>query len=364
LELFIPGIHEHKEDTYDLVIFHQLPDYSGTAKNLLEKYQASGVPLLYIIGNQTNVNQFNNINKVLAIQTYQNQKDLVLPSFNETFERFTTTSEEKSIMVSFPPLIVPYGEYRLKQDVDILLYQRVGNTLSNKPLIMASADRKQAVISGEGIWRWRLSEFSETNSHQVFDSYFGNLIQYLSAKEDKRKFRVYPTSSEFMTSDPIYMEVEVYNDLLERLYGQQIDLKIKNEEGVETAYAFANGENNTRFEVRGLSQGVYRYEATTEIGGKNERSKGQFTIKALQLEALSTTADYDFLRRISSKHNGRFELASNWQLLADSIIAKKPQNILHTSEEMVDFISIPWLFLLFIALASTEWLLRKRKGSY
>jgi hypothetical protein len=362
--LYIPGITEFKEDKYDLYILHQLPDYTGTAKNILDRISKEGASALFIVGNQTNLNQFNNTNKIVNIVSLQGQKDLVTPSFNTGFDRFITESENQSVINNYPPLTVPYGEYNLKESADVLMYQKIGNTTSSRPLVLASADRKQAMIAGEGLWQWRQHEYLETQDNKVFDKFIGNLVQYLSAKEDKRKFRVYPISNEFLITDQVFFETEIYNDLFEKVYEQKIDLKISDEEGKVTSYSFANGENNSRFEIKGLKQGIYKYSATTELGGKLEKSEGRFTIKELMLEALNTTADYEMLRQLSSKNNGRFVPVSQLNQLAEIIIASQPKNILHTNEELVELVSLPWLFFLLLTLASTEWFMRKYRGGY
>ncbi len=362
--LYIPGITEYKEDKYDLVILHQLPDYTGTAKNILDKYLKEDQSLLFIAGTQTNLTMFNTYNKVLNIGSRQGQKDLVTPAFNSSFDRFITEPEDQAVINNYPPLTVAYGEYSLKESADVLMYQKIGNTISSRPLLVAGSDRKQAVIAGEGLWQWRQHEYMETQDNQVFDKFIGNLVQYLSAKEDKRKFRVYPVSNDFLVSDPVLFETELYNDLFEKIYGQKIELKITDETGKSTSYSFANGEHNPRFEVKGLPQGIYKYTATTEWGGKTERSEGRFTIKELLLEALTTTADHELLRQLSAKSNGTFVKPGNMESLAEIVLESNPKNILHTNEELVELISIPWLFFLFIALASTEWFIRKYKGGY
>lgn len=362
--LYIPGITEYKEDKYDLVIFHQLPDYTGTAKNILDKSFKENNSILYIIGNQTNLNQFNNTNRILNIVSRQGQKDLVTPAYNSSFDRFSTETEDQTIINNFPPLTVAYGDYSLKEEGDILMHQKIGNTISSRPLILASTDRKQAVIAGEGLWQWRQHEYLETQDNKVFDKFIANLIQYLSAKEDKRKFRVYPIMNEFLITDQVFFETEIYNDLFEKVYGQKIDLKITDERGKSTSYSYANGENNSRFEVKGLAQGIYKYTAITELGGKTEKAEGRFTIRELMLEALNTTADHELLRQLSAKNNGQFVKAENLDQLGSAIIGRQPKNILHSNEELVELVSIPWLFFLFLTLASVEWFMRKYKGSY
>jgi hypothetical protein len=363
--LHIPGFNEFKNDRYDLVILHQLPDVSGTARAVLEKLQKDeSTSILYILGPQTNLNTFNSQNKVLSIASRQGQRDFVTTSFNTSFDRFSIDKEEQAAFGLYPPVPVPYGDYSLKGSADVLMYQKIGNVVSSRPLLVSSTDRKQAVLAGEGIWQWRQHEFLETNDSKSFDRFFGNLVQYLSSKEDKRKFRVYPVSNEMLISESVLFETELYNDLYENVYGQKIDLKITNEEGVSTTYAYANSEHNSRFEVKGLPQGVYRYTATTQAGSKTEKSEGRFTIKEIMLEALQTTADHELLRQLAHKNKGAFVAATSLPLLADSIIASKPKNILHTNEELIELISMPWLFFLLLALASVEWFVRKYNGGY
>jgi hypothetical protein len=59
-------------------------------------------------------------------------------------------------------------------------------------VLNTNGDQKTAVLAGEGIWQWRQEEFAQTSKQEVVDNLFQKLIQVLSVKEDRRKFRVYP----------------------------------------------------------------------------------------------------------------------------------------------------------------------------
>ena len=76
--------------------------------------------------------------------------------------------------------------------------------------------QKIAVMMGEGIWKWRLSEFQETEKTNTFDEVFSKLLQYLSTQDDRRKFRCFPLQHEFTSDGPVVMESQ-----WDKNYGQR-----------------------------------------------------------------------------------------------------------------------------------------------
>jgi hypothetical protein len=367
LDINIPGISQLKENQkYDLVIFHQLPDNAFTARNVIDKYMKDNSSVFFIVGPQTNVNYLNSIQNILTINTRPGQKDNVTPSLNKDFEKFKIENEEAAVINAYPPLSVGFGEYKVKENSDIILYQKIGNTVSTKPLLVINnnKEKKIGILCGEGIWEWRLREFQDTKDTKVFDDFISNVLQYMASKEDKRKFRVYPISNQFLISDRIVFEAETYNDLYEKIYGQKIDLKITDEKGASVSYSFVNNENTSRFEVKGLKPGVYKYYATCKLGGKIESSGGEFTVREILLEALNTTADHNLLRILSIQTKGKFYPASDIDRLIDDMKKSVGRNIIHTNEEFVEAINLIWLFFLLLSLASGEWFLRRYKGGY
>ena len=353
------------EGAYDLIIFHQIPNKYNKGNELIQKFH--NIPHWFILGSQSNFQTFNQVNNSIMIYPRGNQTDLVTSSFNPDFDKFRFLESSQAILDKLPPLKVPFGEYKISPNTDVIFFQKVGSITTGKPLFIVNADPdyRSAVLLGEGIWKWRLQEYLQTDKYNTFDNLIIKLIQYLSAKEDKRKFRVYPISNEFNSTDKIIFEAQIYNDVYEKVYGKEIALKITGEENNYWSYSFVNSEDYSRFEAGSLPQGIYRYHASCKISGKTESSAGEFTIKELQLEATNTTADHNMLRQLAEQTGGKFFLSEEIKQIAgyliDSNIAK---NIIHSKESLSELINLRWLLFLFLFLISLEWFVRKYKGGY
>jgi hypothetical protein len=365
-ESVIVGTGAPKEAKYDLIILHQIPDLYNSASAAVGKYLEGNTPVWYIVGSQSNISQFNTLNPMVQVTARSGQVDQVFPSFNPNFNIFKFEGQASGVLEKMPPVSVPFGEFRLTPTSEVILYQRVGNLVTNKPLLVVQNDknRKSAVMLGEGLWEWRLEEYNLTESHQVVDEIITKLVQYLSAKEDKRKLRVYPISDEFMETDQVVFEAETYNNIYERIYNQKINLEVANAENKVSRYTFTNTEADSRFEISGLPKGVYHYKATAQVQGKNEQVTGEFTIKDQQLEALSTTADHNLLRKLATQTNGRFYLPNQLDSLAAQLINNPPPDRVQSSEETMELIHLKWLFFVLLLLATAEWGIRKYQGSY
>jgi hypothetical protein len=366
LEIVIAGEGTPKESKYDLLILHQIPDNYNNGLALARKFTDSNTPVWYIVGAQTNIGQLNASNNAVKISSRMGQVDQVTPVFNNNFNIFKYSSEQANTLQKLPPVAVPFGEYKVPASAEVLLFQRVGSLVTNKPLLVIHTDkaRKSATMLGDGLWEWRLEEYNLTEQHDAVDDLVSKLVQYLSAKEDKRKLRVYPIADEFLDSEKVIFEAETYNDIYERIYGVPITLQITDDENQINNYTFTNSEDNPRFEISGLTKGIYRYKASAQVQGKAEQVTGEFTVKDLQLEALNTTADHTLLRKLADQTNGRFYLPTQLNELAASLSTNPPPDIIQSSEELLELIHLKWLFFLFMALLTIEWGIRKYQGAY
>jgi hypothetical protein len=368
--LHIPGVMEAepavlKPGVAELVIFHQIADRNNKTQALYQQYKTTSSSLLMVIGTQTNLRQLTP-NQIPLIFENTSQWDEVTPVMNAGFHDFHFPENTNSIFSHYPPVEVPFGKFSYPKNATVLLYQRIGSVITDRPMLLSWEEerRKVAALIGEGAWKWRMNEFAETGKTEVFDDVFSKLIQYLSTLEDKQKFKSFPLQSEFADAVPVVIESQVYNDLFEPIYGNKILLEVKDEQQKTMHYQYVLSPGGTRYQIGGLKEGVYQFKSSTEINGKQEEVRGQFLVTAQNIESQNLTADFGLLRKLSVSTGGKFYSADKLSMLLTDFQKTKPQALIHTEESFISVINLKWIFFLLLIFISLEWFLRKYLGSY
>ncbi len=359
---YIPGFNSDiPEGPFDLIILHELPDLTGLPSWLsawlknTNSFYITGSGILSAINEQNPVINYNNFG----------QSDNAGPNFNTNFNLFEMDASLLRRMAEYPPISVPYGQFNFKTQADILLYQRVGSVQTNRPLlsIYNGDDIKSAVFSGAGFWKWPLQEYAFSNDQKLFETLVGKLIQYLATKEDKRKFRVATQENQYFDSEAVTFQTDIYNELFEKIYDVNVDLKVLDGEGNQQEYNYVNSAAND-FKVTGLTPGIYSYTASAEVNGKRESSKGTFSVEKLDLEDINLTANHQLLKNIANNSGGKFLLPTEMKEAVDYFKTLNAKSITRSDEKLQSIINNPWLLLLLLILVSSEWFIRKYNGSY
>jgi hypothetical protein len=368
--LHIPGVSKTdpallQPGASELVIFHQAFDQEMKTTALFSQLSKGKSSLLLMIGNKTNLRLLQ-ANGVPLNFINPGQKEDATPVVNSAFHDFDFSENSNGFFSRYPPLQVPFGKFSYPPNAQVLLNQRIGSVATDRPMLLSWEDngRKMAAFIGDGLWRWRLDEFANTEKTVVFDEVFSKLIQYLSTIEDKRKFRFFPIQNEFTDSAPVIFEGQVYNDLFEKIYGNKIDLKLNDEKGRVSTYNYTISPGGERYRVGGLKEGAYRFTASTEINTKRETVAGQFLIKEQNLEPLNIVADFGLLKKLSRATGGKFYRSDEWNQFLSDFKKTEPKELIHSEESFNPFIHVKWFFFLLLLLASTEWFSRKYLGSY
>jgi hypothetical protein len=351
--------------TYDLLILHQLPDYFNTFASIYKPLIDKGIPTMFVLGNQSGTSYLNQLNQVMQINAQAGQSDKVTGAYNQNFKTLNFEPTTMEMVAKFPQISVPFGEFKLLPNTEVLLYQKVGAVQTQKPLLAVNTGaKKSAIFTGEGLWSWRLEEYQLTEKQEVVDEVILKVLQYISAKDDKRKLRVYPINTEILLGDKVVFETEIYNAIYEKLYNIPIKLVLKDEKGTARTYTYATSPENAKFEISALPAGVYRYSASAAVLGKTEVSTGEFVIRDLQLENINLTADFDVLRQLSTKTGGKFFTSNQFDLLKQTILNHQVPDKIDATEDLKEMINLRWIFFLILALLTVEWIMRKYLGGY
>lgn len=369
VDIYIESISKRKitPEAYNLIVLHQFPAKSSQGI-YLEKVIASKVPLLFIIGANTDIKRFNNVNKTLKINVRGGvQTDEVMGAYNSTFDAFQLDGNYISNLLNkMAPLEVPFGEYKFATNAQVLLHQRVGSVVTDRPLVLVqqNGEIKEAVIVGEGYWRWSMIEYAENSEQRMMTDIFTKTVQYVLSKDDKRNFKFRTVKSEFYASEEVIFQIEALNSLREQIDNVSIHLDIYKEDTLKRSIDFKTGVDKKSYEMGRFAEGIYKYKSTAIVLGKKINVSGSFTVKKKQLEALNLTADHRVLNQLSSNNNGVFYRIENSASLSDELIAADFKQIIHSEEKTMPLKELWWYFVVLVLLATLEWSIRKAKGGY
>lgn len=353
--------------SYGLVILHQLPSARNSATRTLDELRSAGVPFWSIAGLQSNIMVIGNLGFGVTVNGLRgNLSSDVQARLNPSFGLFTLSDELRRSLTNFPPLSIPYAQYRLSGNATVMLNQKIGMVETDSPMLIFndSEQQRSALLLGEGLWRWRMQNFAEKQSHEQFNEFISKVVQYLTAKSDRSNLKVNVANS-FFENDPVIFDAEVYNESYEPINEPDVLLELTDNSGKTYNYTFSKSGKGYRLNAGIFPTGDYRYTASVNIGSKKVEARGGFTIKPVFAEQINTTADHALLYNIATATEAELFMPRELMKLAEVIKNNETlKPISYTESRLREMINLRWIFFLILGLLSIEWFLRKRNGGY
>ncbi len=351
---------------YRTIFAYQLPDEKNSSANLFNSAKQWSIPIVYVIGNQSLLPEFNQLNTGIQILQQNNMTNDAFPLLNQNFVLFSIPSDVKQYISELPPITVPFGKYNLSASAIPFLMQRIGNYNSSMPLVVFNdqMNSKNCVILGEGIWKWRLASYQMYNHHRFFDELITKIPQYLVSQSDNSNFRV-KIRQIFNQNEPITALAELYNPSLELDNTPEVSFLITDQNGKEFPYSFSRVNKSYNIEIGAMPVGEYRWLAKTKLGEKAYEKRGAFVVQNVNFEALNITADFGLLRSLANIHGGKTIMAKNIESITDEI--EKNENIKPVSYLSKSYteLSQSWIYIILLLLIGiSEWFIRKYNGLF
>lgn len=356
----------NKLQEYDLVVLHNLPSARHDLSNLKSRLDQLKMPRLFVLGSTTNAGRFNQVQNSVQISGASSGMNNVQPLIDQQFPLFKVDEDLGSKLSDFPPLITPFGEYKSINGSKVLARQKIGSVSTDYPLIVCNEFRgiKEGVILGEGMWRWRLVDFVRFGNHESVDGIFKSIVQYLSVKENKEKFRVRANKNLFEQGENIHFTAELYNSSYEAITDPEVYLTVYSAEGDEFRYTFSRADKKYDLDLGQLKEGSYRYTARTTLEGKELTKTGTFAVRAIELEYYNTVADHDLLKNLSEKWGGKSYAFEQLDLLISDLENQELQPVVAFANRTTSAMHFKWIFALIALLLTAEWFLRRYYGRY
>lgn len=359
-----PGLDVSK---FDFVVLHNLPSRSHDISGLLNTLNDKRIPRLFVAGMQTNYSALSKAQGLAAVQSDGHQSDDVQGNVSPKFAAFSLDPKVAEELPAYNPLTSAFGNFSATPQAQVLLYKRIGKVDTDQPLLAVGEINgiKTGLFLGEGLWKWRLFDYLQHQNHEIFDELMGKTVQYLSVKEDKRKFRVNQDKNIYNENEPLTFGAELYNDNYNLTNNPDVLMSIRNGDGKEFTYTFNKLGKAYSLNAGILPIGAYTYKATTNFNGQALGYEGRFRVQPIQLELFETTANHEVLRALSRKFGGEMVYPDGLSSIAEKIKNNQTvRPVIYQSTTTNPLINLKWIFALLALLLSLEWFLRRYFGAY
>jgi capsular polysaccharide biosynthesis protein len=352
---------------YNLIILHQLPSKTNAATQIIQNAINSKVPILFSVGSQTLLSAFNRISTGLQINQTSQKYDEAYPFVNNSFVQFQFPQNLQDAIKDYPPLNVPFGDYKVNAGGYVLFQQRIKSISTSKPLVLFFDnfnDSRVGIICGEGYWRWRLKDYFNNSNHDAFNEIINKTIQYLTLKVKKEKFNV-TYKNIYFENEPLLFGAELYNDNFEPVNESDVIFDITNSDKKKFSYTFSKTGQFYSLNAGTFPPGDFAFVASTQLGDKKYSKSGKFVVASVNIESAKLVANKKLMEQLAVKNNGKCYDINSMNSLIDEITKNKNiVSISYTEKKLAELINFKILFFSLVLLLSFEWFIRKYFGSY
>ncbi|MCD8740888.1 hypothetical protein LT679_09775 [Mucilaginibacter roseus] len=351
-----------KPADYNLLILFQLP---ASAQGIQRFVSNANLPIWYTVGAQTDVTALNASQQVVNISTDRSEMQEVFAQPADNFSAFTLSDSTRQKITRMPPLLAPFGNYGNKAAAGILFKQRIGNVTTSYPLLAfaAQGNRRTAVLTGEGLWRWKLAEYATFENNNALNELMSQSVQYLTANADRQQFRAYPAKAVFDEGEDVLINAELYNDALELINTPDARISIKDVRGRNLSFLFSRIGQSYGLNAGALPPTEYSYTATAKVGNRIFTASGKFTVKRVDIEARQTVANHQLLSDLARQSGAEMLQPADLGKLPDLIKKNESvKTVVYEDKHYNELVDVKWVFGVILFLISAEWFIRKREG--
>lgn len=364
----IDGISEKNVkniEEYDLAILFHLPNISNSFDSEITKLKNAETPLWFVTGSRLNIRRHNELNESVNLVP-SSESDEAFAYVNNNFALFELSNEQEEILDELPPASMPFAKHNFHPMSKALFMKKVGNVKTEEAIFVFYNNNniRQATLLVQNFRIWRMVEYLNTQSHDFFDDWVMKSIRYLTAKNQKDRFKTFPKKEAFADNEEVKFQVEIYNEVYDRIYGIPVQLELKSSSDSIYNFEFTPDRLKPDFVVGNLPGGIYEYSATTAIQGRSFESVGQFVVEEFDIESQNLQANFNLLTRVAAKNQGEFFYSSQTDDLRDYLSAKDYPRVLSGESETIPLTQNLILYLLIFFLVFGEWFIRRYFGSY
>jgi hypothetical protein len=356
VDILKPQDYSTKINDYQLVILYQP---TNNFNNVLKEISSQNLNSFIITGNTTNFSLLNNLQSAFK-QTVTNQSEDFQPQLNRNYNTFII---DNLSFEDYPPLQSEFGTIEFSVPNDVILSKTVNGIDTNQPMLSTFEvnNTKHALLSGEGIWRWRAQSFLESESFNDFDNFIGKLVQYLSSSKKRSRLNI-DYKSFYNGNDDVIISAQYFNKNYEFDNSAALTIILKNKDNGnirEVPLLLNNG--NYSVDLSGIEAGVYNF--TIKHNKESIAASGNFEVLEYNVEQQFLNADVEKLKALAENSEGNaifFDETDN--LISELLSDNRYATIQKSTKNVVPLIDWKYLLVLIALSLFVEWFIRKYNG--
>ena len=351
-----PNYYFSKKNDFQLVILYQP---NNNFNKVLSNISDENLNSFIITGNTTNFSLLNNSQSAFK-QTVTNQSEDFQPKLNRNYSTFIV---DNLSFEDYPPLQSQFGTIEFSVPNDVVLSKSVKGIDTNQPMLSTFeiGSTKHALLSGEGLWRWRAQSFLESESFNDFDNFIGKLVQYLSSNKKRTRLNI-DYKSFYNGNDDVIITAQYFNKNYEFDNSAALTIVLKNKENNsvrEVPLLLSNGSYSV--DLSGISSGSYDF--TIKHNTESVAASGSFEILEYNVEQQFLNADVEKLQSLAKNSDGNAVFNTEIEnLISELLTDSRYATVQKSTKKIVPLIDWKYLLGLIVLSLFAEWFIRKYNG--
>ncbi len=341
---------------YQLAILYQP---ANNFRTLFKTIDDQKLNKIIIAGTKTNYPLLNQLQSNFN-QELTNQTEAYQATLNQNYSTFIVDDLN---FEEFPPLESKFGAVNFTIPFQTILYKTVNGTQLKEPLIATYEfnSKREAIIMGEGLWKWRAQSYLDTKSFNSFDNFIGKLVQYLSTNQRRTRLNV-DYESFYNGNDNVRISAQYFNKNYE--FNANVNLSItftEKNSNSETSLPFILRNNNYEVDLSGLAAGDYSF--TVNVSNENVSKSGDLKILEYNVEQQFLNANVTKLQNLAEESDGSAYFIADTSSIINELLTDSRYNIVQKStKNVVPLIDWKYLLVLIVLSLAIEWFMRKYNG--
>jgi len=345
-----------KLNDFQLVITYQP---NNLFKDLFNALQTQNKNKFLITGPKTDWRFLNSVSQHY-LQDINNQSEEYQAIQNVNYNTFIVDALD---FESFPPLESSFGSPEFSIPIETILQKKLGRINTEEPLLATfeTNGKREALLLGENIWKWRAQSYVNNKSFNNFDNFIGKLVQYLASNKRKNRLNL-DYQSFYQGNNNVLITAQFFNKNYEFDASENLNITVRDKVSKETrTFPLILKNNNYQADLSSLPASDYSFtvKATSESISKS----GNFKIIEYNVEEQFLNADVTKLRKIATNSKGDAYFTNNYNTLIDNLLNnERYKPIQKSSKNIVPLIDWKYLLGLIALTLAIEWFMRKYNG--